>query len=388
MKNLMTYFLLIIFSFSIFLGCENDDSIGDNSSNTENIQESASLEDFMVNFRSYLQNEEEDIEDLLCFDFIYPIKLQFDEQLVITIENFEGLKEIIEFQSTDNTKYGIKFPFQISFPKVGITKDILNEDIFEETIENCNFETEECFEVQFPVQVNIYGSPLIIYSIDQYEDIIEEYDEQDVINIFPVIVRMNTGEIRIIENNQQLESLLEECEDDEDNEAQAYCYTLDFPVEYTINDNEDEIENHGQLLGLIETFISGNNDNIEFDFPYTVISEDDEEFEIEDFALLVHYIKFCGDFHLETAFDFSYHECISSLKYPLQMTISGNTVTFQNQTQHENHFSDYDEETIENVEYVYPITFYLNNQEEYTIENEIEYAELIFAEDCEELIED
>ncbi|WP_196895441.1 hypothetical protein [Aureivirga marina] len=383
MKNLRNQILIIFLVGFIFNSCENDDSIGENSIDDKIIEPSESLNSYIDTFRFYLENEEENLEDFLCFEFVYPVNIKIDNQVTMTVENLEGMKNVVEYQIDSGTDYGIAFPFQIKFPHIDVQKNIANEQSFNETVQNCNYQpAQDCFDFQYPIQLLVNNEAHTVYSPVQYIQTLDEYNGLEIDIAYPFVVRLENGSLQFIDNAAEFSELLESCND---NQEDLPCYTLDFPVSMIYNQSEIEVDNYEEFMNIFNQYESQNVD-IEFDFPYTVVNpnELDEQYTIHDPALLSFYLSDCEKLFFDFDFDFQFEECITGIVYPVQMNVDGEVITFNNLQEHQNYFSDMANGYYDNIEYVYPFNFYLPNQQQYVVDSLHSYLIALYITDCEE----
>jgi len=100
----------------------------------------------------------------LCFDFEYPVTVQYNDSSTVSVTSFSYFIQLILTETQDLHMVGIGFPFNII--KSDNTKQLIsNETEFENLIEGCGYGTlyfdeiknvyESCFTFNYPVSVII-----------------------------------------------------------------------------------------------------------------------------------------------------------------------------------------------------------------------------------------
>ncbi|MDH7444400.1 hypothetical protein [Aquimarina sp. 2201CG14-23] len=146
-------------------------------------------------------------------------------------------------------------------------------------------DSSSCFNVELPVTVNVNGIEVIVDSVNDFERIEEifnqlEDDLDDLSFIFPITLIASDFSETIIENTDQLEELLEDCEEqDEDDDIE--CIDFQYPFSVSVfNENSETLEiitfnNDKELYSFINNLTE--DDIVNISFPITLILSDDTE---------------------------------------------------------------------------------------------------------------
>lgn len=103
----------------------------------------------------------------LCFDFKYPISVQYNDSSTVTVSSFAHFTQLILTETIELHMTGIGFPFTIIMSDDSSEQIISNENQFQNLVENCGYGTlsfdeikkvyATCFNFNFPVSVVING---------------------------------------------------------------------------------------------------------------------------------------------------------------------------------------------------------------------------------------
>ena len=117
----------------------------------------------------------------LCFNFNYPINIQYKDNSTINVTSFSQLIQLILNESQENHMLQIKYPFSVIMTSNNQEVSIPNESAFENLIEECGYFTLafseikeayiDCFDFNYPVSVIINGNQ---YNFN---------DESDAVNL-------------------------------------------------------------------------------------------------------------------------------------------------------------------------------------------------------------
>lgn len=150
MKNLKTIIFSVFIVLLTFTSCTNDDT----TINTNNI-ESPSIKAALAELRTHftengaLDPTENPVGNILfdfCFDFVYPITLNYNTGANVTVNDLNELVALI-LGSTDTLFVnGISFPFQVETYEDGeiVISTINSEQECNELIQSCDFNNPDC----------------------------------------------------------------------------------------------------------------------------------------------------------------------------------------------------------------------------------------------------
>ncbi len=155
-------------------------------------------------------------------------------------------------------------------------------------------DSSSCFGVALPVTVNVNGVEIIIDSEEDFqliENIFNEFeDDLDSLEfIFPITLVFGDYTELIIENEDQLEQLVEDCaedEEDEDEDDDIECIDFQYPFTVSVfNENSELFEtiaftSDRELHDFIRNL--DEDDIVNIGFPITVVLSDGTEITINN----------------------------------------------------------------------------------------------------------
>ena len=143
---------------------------------------------------------------------------------------------------------------------------------------NDNFlDNTSCFSVELPVTVIIGNITLVIENeegLDELEELLEEFEGEIPEFVFPITLVSANFEETVIENEEQLEALIENCIDDDIIECVDFVYPISFSV---LNTNfviveTVTIENNEALYEFLEALEDSDGaDLVSLNFPVDLI---------------------------------------------------------------------------------------------------------------------
>jgi hypothetical protein len=263
MKNIKLLFFSMLISLTVLTSCQNNDDIIDDMAD---VTESASLRSALSNLELII-NEDGSLNDMenptgniifdFCFDFVYPINLEYNNGTTVTVNNFEELILVLINSTEDLYIVGIEFPFEVEVFNEDTNEieiiSINNEEEFIALIESCGFDDScECTDEYEPVCVEIItdnGTIIITFPNECLAEC-EGFTEEDFIDCVtdscedecpdqyePVCVQTPNGGI-----------------EEYDNICLAFCDGYD--QEDLVDCENDECE-----VGPIEVIVGDCNDN-------------------------------------------------------------------------------------------------------------------------------
>ena len=153
-------------------------------------------------------------------------------------------------------------------------------------------DNSNCFSVELPVTIEIRGITITINEeedLEELEDLLEDFEGELPDFVFPITVIFSDFRELVIESQAQLESILDECFEDNDTiECVDFVYPISFSVlnsEFVIIDTIT-IESRKQLYAFLEriedeadTLIVGLNFPVELEFfnGETVVVDSNQE---------------------------------------------------------------------------------------------------------------
>lgn len=172
-------------------------------------------------------------DSVACFDFVFPILVQWPDGTTDTINSLpdlETLKDQLEDMDLDEIDLpSIIFPIQITLGD-GTVKTLNSEeelmDLFymcygdKDDDHDCDDKDEDdCFEYLFPISFDLSDGTVQTVNnageLETLEDAWEAAGIEDEI-IFPVDVKLKDGTIKSVTDEAELDALEDACEDEDD----------------------------------------------------------------------------------------------------------------------------------------------------------------------------
>ncbi|AWI25695.1 Kazal-type serine protease inhibitor domain-containing protein [Flavobacterium pallidum] len=164
-------------------------------------------------------------DQALCFNFVYPITLSYNNGTVIEVNSYDGLIALLEAETENFYLEGIQFPFQVQ-EEMTITT-INNEDEFMALVQSCGFDTidEEiyvfdCYDIVYPFSViNQDNETITIHNESElysfFASPTSNSDDYIVDFVYPISLTAN-GQTYEVNNLYELFELFDECEGNTD----------------------------------------------------------------------------------------------------------------------------------------------------------------------------
>lgn len=223
---------LLFFSLFLFNACQDDDYM-DLNNNDLSRQESITLQTMLNQIERQISNgvSSNSPQDSLCFQFVYPIRLIYNTQNIITINGFNGLVEVLNNQSSQLYVTGIVMPFQVILHNQTQTINTQNELI--SLLESCDFLTinEEiintfCFDIFFPIVITAQnGQNINIDNIAGFQSFLAtQSNTYQAEIVFPIIVIYQNNYV-LIHNLYEFYEMVDNC-----TTSSCNCYAVYSPV--------------------------------------------------------------------------------------------------------------------------------------------------------------
>ncbi|GAB5552014.1 MAG: hypothetical protein Sapg2KO_16050 [Saprospiraceae bacterium] len=176
-------------------------------------------------YEDYYDEEYDDFDDEECYELVFPLSIQLPEGAVELADNEEALYNILddwEANAAPNTEEYPDFVYPIEvILENDSTVSIENTQAFEELEDECydDFDFEDCFTVNFPIQVEMPDETIITGSSeDELFDQIEtwydqnEAEEEDPEIVFPISITLDSdGSTVEVNDEDSLEDILYSC---------------------------------------------------------------------------------------------------------------------------------------------------------------------------------
>jgi hypothetical protein len=142
MKNLKLSIFSIFMVLFIFTSCTNDDSIVDLPQNMQESETITTVMGLMSQLYDQNGNLNSDNDFEICFDFVYPLELMFNNGTTVTVNSEEELIDVMMNSTEELYITGIVFPFDVElYNETTDTVEIVtinNEEEFAALLESCD----------------------------------------------------------------------------------------------------------------------------------------------------------------------------------------------------------------------------------------------------------
>ena len=277
----MKKYTKLIFGFLLLLvisvACTNDDS----KIELVEVHQSTSIQNALNQLRNYYHEDGTINEDMnptnnlvfdFCFEFIYPLSLSYNNQVIVTVNSIEELINVIINSSQELYIDGVVFPFDVTLYDVEsnelVVQTINNEEEFSNLIAGCYFNDPcICTEEYDPVCVEIIAndSVMVITFPNSCYAFCEGFTESDLVNC------ENNTECTIYD----LEVITGDCNSDN-----TYNMTINFQYEeiggqefFDLYARNDELIGYFPLSSLPLTIINFPSSGEDYDFVKVCIND-------------------------------------------------------------------------------------------------------------------
>lgn len=159
MKKIKILLLFLAVSATVFYSCSDNNPVENEAVASKSISLRSTLNYLKKAYNIAGKNTTATQDQALCFAFVYPITLSYNNGTQVTVSNFEGLLEVLTNENSTLYVDGIVFPFQVQQEGAVIT--INNEAEFYALIEECGvIQTVNdlvfdftCYSIVYPIQI-------------------------------------------------------------------------------------------------------------------------------------------------------------------------------------------------------------------------------------------
>jgi hypothetical protein len=261
-------FLLPFFALLMLMSCQEEVVDITEPAEAETLVANSQLTSFMASASTMDGSADNIIDKASCLSVDLPVTVIVNgvELTIDSKEDFQVIEAIFDEFEDDNDYLEIIFPITIilsDYTEVTIS----NKDELHSLIEECRGENEpdddiECIDFQYPISFSVYNTAFQVIDVVTIENdrqlyrFIKRVKEGEVfasIN-FPVTMVLYDGSTVTVNNNQELQSTIEEakdaCDEDDDNDYGDDDFTKDRLDDllktcpwmvYEIERNEDDL---------------------------------------------------------------------------------------------------------------------------------------------------
>ncbi|OUR92343.1 hypothetical protein A9Q87_07630 [Flavobacteriales bacterium 34_180_T64] len=264
---------LIVMSFS---SCTNNESVDQGPDTEESASITTALTELSYRFNNDGSlNETESVANNIvfdfCFDFVYPLSLSYNNGVTVTVNDLNGLIEVLITSTSDLYISGIAFPFNVEvFNDDSDAIEIVtinNEEEFIMLLEDCDFDNDFCeceYDEYDPVCVEILsasGETFIMtfpneciaecegFTEDDFIDDCDDDtnndpgDDDDCFSFnFPISIVTDSGETITVNSQEELDVALYD----------VYYFDFVYPFTITQDGEVETINNEDELFEALE----------------------------------------------------------------------------------------------------------------------------------------
>jgi len=200
MKPIRLILLLLAFSAVTFYACSDSDPVSQAPATSKSI----ALRTALNEIKKAASPTGRDIPATgLCFQFVYPIYLGYNNGTTVTVTSFTGLLGLLAQETANTYIASIAFPFQVQHN--GAVETIGDEAAFTALLQGCGINTwngdlgtSYCFDLVFPIQISTTTGPVTISSQEQFAAYLGNAANGTEANIiFPVSVLYNGQQMTV-----------------------------------------------------------------------------------------------------------------------------------------------------------------------------------------------
>ena len=167
-------------------------------------------------------------------------------------------------------------------PVTGLISSVSRRDGSSDNI----LDKSSCLTLVFPVTINTNGQTITINShedLDEIEDLFDDSGDDDVEFLFPIKVILADHTEITINNEDDFEDLIEDCDEDDDIE----CIDFTYPIEFNTYDANNQvagsvtINNDEELFNFIKQL--KKEELVGLKFPVTLIQSNGSELVVTNF---------------------------------------------------------------------------------------------------------
>ncbi len=153
-----------------------------------------------------------------------------------------------------------------------------------------SIDNSSCFNIQFPFTIITDEQEIVLTSQEDIESIEDVFDDDEIAIRFPITIVFEDFSEVVVDNEDQFEELIENCEEEEDtgddDDEHIKCIDFMYPFSASVFDAQSELittiafENDKDLHLFIDDLDSEDVTNI--NFPITVVLPESTEISISD----------------------------------------------------------------------------------------------------------
>ncbi len=157
-----------------------------------------------------------------------------------------------------------------------------------------------CFSVQLPVTVIVNNQQIVVATAADYQIVrnaISAFaNDDDLINfIYPITIKYQNFETKVIQNSSQLHDAVEKCGDDNDDLGEIDCVKINYPISFKIYNASNQVASVTTINSNLELFIFlknlPNNVLIAVNYPISVTNQNGQVVTINNNAELENVIE-------------------------------------------------------------------------------------------------
>jgi hypothetical protein len=120
-------------------------------------------------------------------------------------------------------------------------------------------DNSNCFSVQLPVTVIVNNQQIVVATAANYQTVqnaINAFNnDDDIVNfVYPITIKYQNFDTEVIQNVAQLQQAMQQCGDDNDDDAEIDCVKINYPVSFNIYNANQQITSVTTINSNAELF--------------------------------------------------------------------------------------------------------------------------------------
>ncbi len=199
---------------TVLVSCSKDETI--------DTQKSDALRIYINEFKivNGLTDNNSTTNSTMCFEFVYPLTLSYNNGSKVTVQNESKLNDLLENETASLYINGVAFPFQLIITGSTTPVTIANEEELWEAINDCGINSYDDFIVSGPCYSFVYPFSLLTNTnqtirINNQEELIALFqsatDNRYIVNfVYPFSVVYNNATVQI-DNEYEFAEINNDC---------------------------------------------------------------------------------------------------------------------------------------------------------------------------------
>lgn len=303
--KILKQLLVIIFAVSVFASCTKNEPVI--------IEKPVTIKEEMPNGQSTMQNllktdfevktASAEVSKVMCFELNFPLQVTYPDKTTKSVDSFKALENAFNtwYEENKNAKEEpmLNFPIEVALADGSI--ELLSDEIalitlMKECFENENFVERKCFEINYPIEVELkeQDATIVINNEEEFESKLKGKDEDiKYAFVYPIEVTLAKGEVKTLASKDDFKALKKYCGKKDKGEDKGFgrnfaivknnCFEVAYPLELNLPDaSKITINNADDFFETIKTYRNDKEalSKIAFTYPINVVWKGEDTFEL------------------------------------------------------------------------------------------------------------